>query len=432
MVARAEKLPSRVITPSEVWLDGTPSQLSVLGCVARFIIVFASRRFGKTTAALLKVIKTVSRPNAYGIAWWVAPTYRQAAKPFRALLRALQGTGLIKSYSKSEMVIDFVTGWRLEFRTAVQEDNLRGEGVNLLVIDEIGQLKDELWDEALRPTLADTNGELFGIGTPRGKRGFGYRLFQRGQLAEHQADYRGFRFTAYDGVFIPRKELDEARTSMPAKAFDQEFMAAFLDATGTVFELARTRFAIPEEGEPVALGADWAKKVDWTWFAAVGVRSGAVYETKRLPQRLPYPRQVELFHDFYQKWSAKTMVTGIAHDQTGVGEAVADLINELPDLSCGLEGFTFTEKTKTELVQETAVDLEAGKLGWIEGKEASDPDYGRMLQEFEDYSLTIKKTGKITYGAPDGLHDDAVTAVMLADRARRNEARMPEARVTTW
>lgn len=406
-------------TPSSLQLSATGGQLEVLGNGARFNVVFSSRRWGKTTLGKLWCIERLGRPQPGALMWWVAPTYRQTQRPFLDLLNAFWPTGLISSFSRQAMRIDFRTGWRFECRSADQPDNLRGEGVHALVCDEHGLVPDAAWEECLRPTLADTNGDFLGIGTPKGRRGWAYRMYQLGLDPAWQAKgFRGYKYTADEAVFIPREELDLARQTMSARAYSQEFMSVFLDTTGAVFENVRSRRVEAQAHEAVALGADWAKKVDFTWFVAVGVESGHVYGCQRLPQRLPYPKQVELFHAFYRRWDQSHGVHFVCHDKTGVGEAVDDLLAQL-DVTDKIEGVTFTPKSKAELVDEAIVAFEAGTLGWDTPQVLDGTDYGRMVQEHEDFTLTLNKTGKITYGAPEGMHDDAVCATILANRARR-------------
>jgi hypothetical protein len=417
----AKRLPTQLVLPA------TYTQLKVFASKAKYQSLFTTRRWGKTTFGCLKVIDKVKTANPLGLIWWVAPTYRQCKKPFRTLLSALHRAGLLKSYSRGGMTLTTVTGWTIEFRSGDQPDNLRGDGVDLLIIDEQGQISDETWDECLFPTLADTDGDFLGIGTPKGRRGWAYRRFRLGLEEANQRLYASFRFTALDAVFIPKHFLDEARKNMPKKAFDQEFMARFLDGLGVVFEdLRHAPRLTPVSGEAVGLGFDWAKKKDWTWFVATGVRSGCIVDYERLPKLLPYARQVELAAEFVQRVEAKGhRVKKIVHDQTGVGEGVDELLrgSRLHKIT---EGLTFTYQSKKDLVEEGIVAFEAGKLGFPAGFENA-PNGERLIRELEDYSLEITKTGRVIYGAPDGFHDDAATAVLLSNRARRVAAVVPVA-----
>ena len=409
----------RVSPPSRLILRGTPGQLKVLAGIKRFTSVFASRRFGKTTLGCLRVLQKMARPNPIGLIWWISPTYRQCRVPFERLISALRRSALIESISRQDMSLRLKTGWRFECRTAERPDNLRAEGLDLCVEDEQGLITDVTFYECIRPMLIDTGGEWLGLGTPKGRRGHGYENWRRAQAGE--PGYAGFRFTAFDGTFIPRGEILEARKHMPRRAFEQELMASFLDVVGVVFEDVRRKPRLtPIDGEPVGVGIDWAKKVDWTWFVAAGAKSGAILGWYRAPHKLSYPRQVELAVEFCDKLRAQGhRVAKVVHDQTGVGEAVADIMraSRHPVIS-EAEGIVFTEPRKRVLVEEAVVAFESGQLGFVEGTEISDTGE-LMIKEHEDYALGVSGKGKIGYGAPEGLHDDAVTAVFLANRARR-------------
>lgn len=416
-----KKLPSRLVLPC------TYTQLKVFASRAKYQSLFTTRRWGKTTFACLKVIDKVKRANPLGLIWWVAPTYKQCKKPFRTLLSALHRAGLLAGYSKGGMVLRTVTGWTIEFRSGDVPDNLRGDGVDLLIIDEQGQISDETWDECLFPTLADTDGDFLGIGTPKGRRGWAYKRYRLGLDPANKALYYSQRFTAYDAVFIPKHFLDEARKHMPKKAFEQEFMAQFLDGLGVVFEDLRTAPRLtPIAHEGVGIGIDWAKKRDWTWFTAVGAKSGCVIDKMRVPQLMPYAKQVEMAANFAKKVEGMGhRVKKVVHDQTGVGEAIDELLRASA-LKKLFEGLVFTYQSKKDLVEEGIVAFEAGKLGFTSEFER-DTDGETMLRELEDYSLEITKTGRVIYGAPDGFHDDAVTSILLANRARREAALVPTA-----
>jgi hypothetical protein len=54
------------------------SQWTVFCSPQRFRVLAAGRRFGKTYLAMAELCRAVSGPNR--LAWYVAPTYRQAKR----------------------------------------------------------------------------------------------------------------------------------------------------------------------------------------------------------------------------------------------------------------------------------------------------------------------------------------------------------------
>lgn len=419
-------------------LEATPRQQEILTCGARFTFTVASRRFGKTTAGILKILATVAgpAPEPEAMIWWVGPTYGQTRKPFRQLVRALRDAGLIQpdNVKRVDLAVEIPSSsgyaWRVEFKSAEKRDNLLGAGLCGLVVDEFGVLPDELWYEVLRPMLADHSGWLFAIGTPRGKRGWGFAGYQRGQDRTENPGYASFKFTWRDAVFIPRAEIEDARRTMPARSFSQEFESEFLD-DGTVFAGVKKHRKTPIIGEALGLGADWAKRKDYTVFSAIGAQSGAIHSIIRLPHLIPYPDQVTMLGRF----AAQLKERGAAglylfHDMTGVGEALDDLLlkavrkGDLPLTRTvgkkedpGFEGFVFSGSSKPELIEECQLAFEADEIGWRAGLLSEDEE--RAILEFDAFSATFSGTGRVEYGAPEGLHDDHVMSICLANRARR-------------
>ena len=60
-------------------------------------------------------------------------------------------------------------GW-LQFKTSEETDSLRGESIDLAIIDEAAHTRDlqNIWELALRPCLLDRKGSAWFISTPNG------------------------------------------------------------------------------------------------------------------------------------------------------------------------------------------------------------------------------------------------------------------------
>lgn len=419
----AQKAPARVVTST-----ATPTQIAVLTHPARFKSVVATRKWGKSTCGKLKILGRVGQPKKNGLFQWIAPTYRQAKPIFRDLYHCFQGMGQLVAHDSQAMTLDLATGWRVDFRSAEAVENLRGDTPDEIVIDEIAQIADEAYDEVIRPSIMSTGAPVTFLGTPKGRRGVGYKVWARGQsdpTTGRPLDplYKSWRFTCYDATFIPRSEIEEAKRTLSERAFRQELMAEFLDTEGVVFENVRGRRCTPLEGEPVGIGADWAKDVDYTWFSAVGCVSGSIQKVQRLPHRVSYIEQVRALVQFCEEFQGRGYF--VCHDKTGVGNAVDDILlqtfGNFFQSEINLESFIFTPRSKNELVEEGIVAFEAGQLGFVRGGEV-EPIYETMIREHENYALEVSPKGKISYGAPDGMHDDAVMSALLANRARRRVA----------
>jgi hypothetical protein len=210
--------------------DLRPPQREVFDCDARFRILVAGRRFGKTYLALTELIRAARGPGK--LAWYVGPSYRQAKsiawKPLKHLTRELWRT----RPNETELRIDLKGGGRICLRGADNYDSLRGNGLDFLVLDEYALIAPEAWPEALRPALADKQGRALLTGTPRGHDHF-YDLFQS---AKENEQWRTFQFTTEEGGNVKRAELASATKELDERTYRQEFQASFDNvAAGRVY-----------------------------------------------------------------------------------------------------------------------------------------------------------------------------------------------------
>lgn len=211
-------------------MDFHPAQLTVYTSTARFRVVACGRRFGKTTLAVGEGLGHAGS-NPESVVWWVAPSYDLTRIGLNMVLQVLPS--YLRQVKLAEKEIVLWNNSRLKFRTADNPHQLRGEGVDFLVIDEAAFVKEEAWNSALRPTLTDTYGRALLISTFNGENWF-YDLYERGQ--DHSiSEWDSFRFTTLDNPFIDPLEVDEARRTTPQAEFEQEYEANPLVYVGAVF-----------------------------------------------------------------------------------------------------------------------------------------------------------------------------------------------------
>ena len=171
-----------------------PSQRTLLRCPARFLIGDMGRRWGKSLTGLNWLLDGSFLVSG-SVNWWIAPIYAQARMIYRKLISAfIKGNGLsiIKSKSDSELRLQFVNDAVMEFKSGDNPDNLRGEGIKRVVIDEAARVKKELFENVIEPATAETSGRVLFISTPYGKNWF-YDMWRRGQ-DPLQPDYMSWQF----------------------------------------------------------------------------------------------------------------------------------------------------------------------------------------------------------------------------------------------
>lgn len=200
----------------------------------RFIVLYCGRRWGKTRFAAVVAFKAA---HAGGRVWWIAPTFPVAMIGWR-LMRTLarQGNGKV-DVSVSDRMFTFPGGGYIQVKSADNPDGLRGEGLDLAILDEAAFMRQDVWTDAIRPALSDRLGKALFCTTPNGL-SWVHDLFVRGQFAEPGAEWVSLRFRTTDNPFIPAGEVEAARAGLPAPVFAQEYEAEPLSGDDGVIPLA--------------------------------------------------------------------------------------------------------------------------------------------------------------------------------------------------
>jgi len=229
-----------------------PQQRQIHTAVAenRFVVVVAHRRMGKTVAAINQLIHSAlqcERPNPrFG---YIASTYGQAKRVAWDMLcdftRPLNPTVNI-----SELRVDFF-GRRIQLYGSDNAETLRGQYFDGIVIDEIADQNPKIWNEIIRPALADRHTPeaptwaLF-LGTPKGANHF--KDFR--DRAEKEPGWRLLEFKASETGLLRQEELDAARLEMGQSKYLQDFDAPIEGAywASIIKDLPANRFQeFPED-----------------------------------------------------------------------------------------------------------------------------------------------------------------------------------------
>jgi len=249
----------------KVWADDT-----------RFKVVAAGRRCGKSRlAAWLLIVNALQAtlPNSH--VFYVAPTQGQARDILWKLLLEL-GAPVISQAHINNMQITLVNGSTISLKGADRPDTMRGVSLRFLVMDEYGDMKPEVFEEILRPALADQKGGCLFIGTPKGRNHF-YDLYKYAELSgDDDITFAAWHFTSYDNETLDDDEINNAKKSMSTHAFQQEFMASFKNQGSEMFKEDWLNF-----GEKPAGDGDYYVAIDLAGFQDVSKAKG---NTSRLDQ----------------------------------------------------------------------------------------------------------------------------------------------------
>ena len=221
-----------------------PWQQDVFADKTRFKVIAAGRRTGKSRlAAWLLIINALNEKS--GQVFYVAPTQGQARDIMWSLLLDL-GHGVIASSHVNNLHIKLVNGCTIALKGADRPETMRGVSLKFLCMDEYADMKPEVWEQILRPALADQKGDALFIGTPMGRNHF-YDLYTYANLTEDDPDFKSWHFTSFDNPLLDPKEIEAAEKSMSRYSYRQEFLASF-EAQGS--ELFKEEHIIFDDEEP--------------------------------------------------------------------------------------------------------------------------------------------------------------------------------------
>lgn len=360
-----------------------------------------------------------------GTLWrWIAPIYDQAKigmSYFKKMLpppphSEFKEGAMLAKLPRIETEIQF---WHCKNPTS-----LEGVGSHGNIFDEAAKCPYEAVVSA-QTTVTFTKGPQAYFSTPLGKNWF-YRECMEAKEHMEWALRKGkdpervfIQARTVDNPYIDPKVVEEAKRALPDRLFRQYYLAEFVE-DGMVFvgfrdcihgpELSdiygATQYWFGDEAKDsdVFIGVDWAKKEDYTVFTAIRLVEGhpRVIGFMRF-QGIGYVQALKELYKFANKFKSVIL---IKHDRTGVGEAIDDMLAQMP---YSFEGVIFTNASKAAMVNQLIMAFET--------REIAIPHWPELIKELESYSVIVNELGTARYNAPSGMHDDIVSSLMLANYA---------------
>ncbi|MCX7002609.1 MAG: hypothetical protein NTV22_04970 [bacterium] len=341
--------------------------------------------------------------------WWIAPSYSQGTVAWRELRRMCRAIpGVTVSVALRTLYTN--AGGFMAVKSADRPDLLRGEGLDLAVLDEAAFMPREVWADVVRPALSDRLGRALIISTPHG-RGWYHELYQRGRAGD--PDFTSFHYPTSSNPFIDPREIAAARRELPARVFSQEYEAAFIEDGAGVFRgLADCTAGTPEPplpGLPYVAGIDLARTHDYTCIVILDASRGHVVHLDRM-NMLSWAAQRDRIGATLRKYDARALV-----DATGVGDPV---VEEMRRTGLAVTGLRFDHANKVRLIEQLMLATENRTVTWP-------AEYETLTNEMAAYEASTTRSGLTSYNAPEGLHDDTVIGLALAMEAARKWGREP-------
>lgn len=363
-------------------------QKLVLASDARFKVIRAGRRWGKTRLATywLSMLEGGAM-SGYPVAFF-SPTYKLLLDVWRSIMLTLKP--VIRNHNRTDMRIELKTGGVIDFWTLEDMDAGRGRKYKRIVIDEAAHARylQQAWERAISPTLTDYRGEAWFISTPKGINYF-HDLY-------HKTDngWRSFHMPSSINPFISSEEIAQRRLEMPELVFMQEYLAEFVTFGAGMIKPEFIRYGEAPVGCRVTMGVDLAisekETADWTAIATVALDliTGHVYI-----------KEVERFRSTFSAAKDRIVAAYMRHKPMLVAiEATQYQSAMVQELARTTQMPVYGVKPDKDKVTRFAPLVTRYEQGMVKHSQANVPAW--FIDELVSF--------------PEGKHDDAVDAVGYA------------------
>ncbi|GIV50596.1 MAG: hypothetical protein KatS3mg038_1117 [Candidatus Kapaibacterium sp.] len=368
-------------------------QQMILESPARFKVVAAGRRFGKTLLAIEWLAFAEGGALDGASVGFFAPTYKLLMEAWNDFEYTL--TPIMKRSNKTEMRMELITGGKIDFWTLEDNSAGRGRKYHRIVIDEAAHARNlkNIWEQSISPTLTDYRGQAWFISTPNGMNYF-YELFQRGRDPAYP-EWASFQMPTSANPHIDPAEIDHLRRSLPELVYMQEFLAEFVDLRGAgIFRSAWYRYydELPP-CERVTIGVDLAisrkTTADYTVIAVVGAHEGKYYILDIARDRYTMQETLDRIRTLAERYNASTIaVEAVGYQQVIADELARSTMYAIKPIKPATD--KITRATPLAAKYEQGLVYHPRSASW--------------LRAYEDELLAF----------PVGEHDDQIDAVVYA------------------
>ena len=197
----------------------------------RFTVLALHRRAGKTELAIMELLdKAMKFDKEMGQFFYVAPFLKQAkaiawSRLKQKIAPLIQHNAVVVNESELSVTI-VANNCLIRIFGGDNPDAMRGVRLDGIVIDEVAQIKPEVWQDIIQPALSDRLGWALFIGTPSGINLFSELYFR----ADSYEDWYSAKYTVYDTHSLDANEVERLRRDMAETSFAREYLCDFAAA----------------------------------------------------------------------------------------------------------------------------------------------------------------------------------------------------------
>ena len=390
-----------------------PWQQDIIKGVLKFphdIHISKSRRqVGKSvTCEVLLLYFAINKTNSVSIC--ISPTLNQSRKIYKEILKGIQNLPIYQSSNSTILEINFSNGSCIKFKSGEQRDSLRGESVNgILILDEVVFILDEVIYTTL-PFVDANRAPIFMCSTPKFRDGVFYEFFQNG--LNNKSGFHSYDINDYDtSALLSKEKLEIYRQAVAPIAFKSEYLGEFIDAISTVFgdveKLCGTTLHTANER---TMGVDWSNGAldkggnpDETSISIINEHKELEFidsfSDKEVMETIDYIIQK------IREYDVKKVVVEVNSMGATYVNILKKRISSL-GIRCQVLEFFTTNDSKREIIENLQVNCMNGTIQLLKNN--------KLLLQMVSYMSEKTPTGKITYNASLGAHDDCIISLALA------------------
>lgn len=364
----------------------------------KFIVAIIGRQFGKTTIAEnMAIYWAINDPKS--TIYWVSPTDAQSQKVYKDIINSIFESGIVKSKKmpKGDTEIVLMNGSKILFRSAQSEDNLRGQSVNYMILDEAAFIKKSTIEQILLPMLSVIGKKCLFISTPKGKN-YLYDYYLNGQTKD---SWKSLRFSTYDSPLANADMIKIFKDTLPEKIYQQEVEAEFIDSSSIFNNIGDAmmcdRLEAPISGEKYYAGIDVGIINDATVLSIIDDEGNLVNYYRW--EGVDTNKLLENIKEICSKWNFFKIY--IEDNNQGIA-----LYDNLKLTIPRIERFNTNAKTKPEIINRLIYLFNTKEIKVIRD------EYLRI--ELEAFVFKQNDNGNIKFMADYGFHDDCVMSLAIA------------------
>jgi hypothetical protein len=341
----------------------------------------------------------------------VGPTDSIIQKLYTEIKFALRKTGVVKSAKaqKGQTEIIFINESRIIFRSAASEDNLRGESVDVLILDEAAFIKQDTFETILLPFLNVRGKKCLLASTPRGKNWL-YDYFMRG-LGNDYNQYKSFKCSSYENPYSNKELLDLFKQTLSPKKYEQEIMAEFVDSAALFSNIDDVLVLVaqdnPASNEKYWAGIDIGLLNDRSVVSIINQDGNLIKQY--VYDKTTTPKLIENIVSLNDKWKFQNILIEINGQGLPIYQTLQTRLQNI-------EAFTTTSRSKQEIIDDLIYNF-----NMINFKAINDTELRIELESF----VFIQDAGQqIKYSSISGQHDDRVMSLAIAKKAHKEGRNM--------